>query len=103
MQHVEREVELPSPPAEVWQAVIDPVRLGDWLGGDLDVTLRPGWCLMQSRFVIGGMAAVPQGPGTLFAGCGGLRLPGGRLLVAAVGGDRGAQRVVRRLRENCGG
>jgi len=23
MQHVEREVEVPSPPAEVWQAVID--------------------------------------------------------------------------------
>ena len=42
MQHVEREVQLPSPPAEVWQAVIDPVRLGDWLGGDLDVSLRPG-------------------------------------------------------------
>jgi hypothetical protein len=70
--------------------------------GRFDVTLRPGWCLMQSRFVVGGMAAVPQGGGTLFAGCGGLRVPGSRLLMAAVG-DRGAQRIVRRLWENCGG
>lgn len=68
--------------------------------GRFDVTLRPGWCLMQSRFVIGGMAAVPQGAGTLFAGCGGLRIPGGRVLTAAVG-DRGARRIIRRLRENC--
>jgi uncharacterized protein YndB with AHSA1/START domain len=42
MQHVEREVRVASPAAEVWEAVIDPVRLGDWLGGDLDVSLRPG-------------------------------------------------------------
>lgn len=69
--------------------------------GRFTVELRSGWCLMQSRFVVGGMAAVPDGEGTLFAGCGGLRLPGGRLLLAAVGGDRGAQRVIRRLRRNC--
>ncbi|MFD9727270.1 hypothetical protein [Streptomyces sp. NPDC059072] len=41
-----------------------------------DVVLRPGWCLMQSRFVIGGMAAVPEGEGTRFGFFGGLRLPG---------------------------
>ncbi|WP_328926720.1 hypothetical protein OG429_20385 [Streptomyces sp. NBC_00190] len=41
-----------------------------------DVVLRPGWCLMQSRFVVGGMAAVPEGDGTRFAFFGGLRLPG---------------------------
>ncbi|MFE9631840.1 hypothetical protein [Streptomyces sp. NPDC006463] len=41
-----------------------------------DIVLRPGWCLMQSRFVVGGMAAVPEGHGTRFAFFGGLRLPG---------------------------
>jgi len=45
-----------------------------------DVVLRPGWCMMQSRFLIGGMAAVPEAGGTRFAFLGGLRLPGMRLL-----------------------
>jgi hypothetical protein len=44
-----------------------------------DVVLRPGWCMMQSRFLIGGMAAVPEAGGTRFAFLGGLRLPGIRL------------------------
>jgi hypothetical protein len=35
---------------------------------------------MQSRFLIGGMAAVPEGAGTRFAFLGGLRLPGAKLL-----------------------
>ena len=42
MEHIEREVQLPNPPVEVWEAVIDPARLGEWLGGELDVSLRPG-------------------------------------------------------------
>ena len=45
-----------------------------------DVVLRPGWCVMQSRFLIGGMAAAPEGESTRFAFLGGLRLPGIRLL-----------------------
>jgi len=45
-----------------------------------DVVLRPGWCVMQSRLLIGGMAAIPEGEGTLFAFLGGLRLRGIRLL-----------------------
>lgn len=45
-----------------------------------DVVLRPGWCVMQSRFLIGGMAATPEGDSTRFAFLGGLRLPGIRLL-----------------------
>jgi len=45
-----------------------------------DVVLRPGWCVMQSRFLIGGMAAAPEAEGTRFAFLGGLRLPGIRLL-----------------------
>ncbi|MER5416903.1 hypothetical protein ACFWB2_26310 [Streptomyces virginiae] len=44
-----------------------------------DIVLRPGWCLMRSRFVIGGMAAVAEGDGTRLAFFGGLRLPGIRL------------------------
>jgi len=45
-----------------------------------DVVLRPGWCVMQSRFLIGGMAAAPEGDGTRFAFLGGFRLPGLRLI-----------------------
>jgi len=45
-----------------------------------DVVLRPGWCVMQSRFIIGGMAAAPDGQATRFAFLGGLRMPGVRLL-----------------------
>ncbi|WP_063754852.1 SRPBCC family protein [Streptomyces sp. NRRL F-2580] len=41
-----------------------------------DVVMRPGWCLMQSRFVLGGMAAVAERDGTRFAFFGALRLPG---------------------------
>ncbi len=41
------------------------------------VVLQPGWCLMQSRFLIGGMAATPeQADGrTRFAFLGGFRGP----------------------------
>jgi hypothetical protein len=57
-------------------------RARGWLGqrARFDVVLRPGWCVMQSRFIIGGMAAVPEGEGTRFAFLGGFRLPGIRLL-----------------------
>lgn len=40
-----------------------------------DVVLRPGWCLMQSRYLVGGMAATTEGSGTRFAFLGGLRWP----------------------------
>lgn len=65
--------------------------------GAFDVILKPGWCLMQSRLVIGGMAATPDGDGTRFAGCGALRLPGSALLGKAVG-SRSAERIIARLR-----
>jgi uncharacterized protein YndB with AHSA1/START domain len=42
MEHIEREVQLRNPRREVWEAMIDPARLGDWLGGELEVTVRPG-------------------------------------------------------------
>lgn len=38
-----------------------------------EVRLAPGWCLMQSRLVVGGMAAVPEGSGTRFAMLGAVR------------------------------
>lgn len=44
-----------------------------------DVVLRPGWCVMRSRFVLGAMAAMPDPEGTRFAALGGFRLPGARL------------------------
>jgi hypothetical protein len=55
-----------------------------------DVVLRPGWCLMRSRFVVGAMAAVQEAEGTRFASLGGFRLPGARLAVPllTVLGDR---------------
>lgn len=45
------------------------------LRAHFDVVLRPGWCWMESRFVIGAMAATPTPAGTRFALLGGLRLP----------------------------
>ncbi|MFC9293064.1 hypothetical protein ACFTWH_01100 [Streptomyces sp. NPDC057011] len=49
-----------------------------------DISLKPGWCLMQSRFVLGGLAAVPEGEGTRFAFFGALRVPGVRLVDRAL-------------------
>jgi hypothetical protein len=61
---------------------------------DFEVVLRPGWCVMQSRFVLGAMAAVPEGDGTRFATLGGFRFPGARLLGPLTGllGDAAIRR-----------
>ena len=40
-----------------------------------DVVLRPQWCLMRSRFLIGGMAATAENGATRFAFLGGFRGP----------------------------
>ncbi|GHI06327.1 hypothetical protein [Streptomyces cellostaticus] len=40
---------------------------------DFEVRLAPGWCLMQSRLIVGGMAAVPEDGGTRFAVLGATR------------------------------
>ncbi|MER5730663.1 hypothetical protein ABT084_20420 [Streptomyces sp. NPDC002138] len=45
-----------------------------------DVVLRPGWCLMQSKVLLGAMAAIPDGSGTTFAFMSGLRIPGASAL-----------------------
>lgn len=64
-----------------------------------DVVLRPGWCLMQSRLVIGGIAAAPEAGATRCAFLGGLRVPGIRLMdpqLRAVAGQL-TRRALRRL------
>ncbi|MEU0569112.1 hypothetical protein ABZ297_27560 [Nonomuraea sp. NPDC005983] len=70
-----------------------------------DIVLRPGWCVMQSRFLLGGMAAVPDGGRTRFAFLGGFRFPGMRLLAPAVEPlVRGyGPLVIRRLRDRLTG
>jgi hypothetical protein len=72
-----RSFEITSAPGERMTA-----RARGWLGqrARFDVVLRPGWCVMQSRFLIGGMAAAPDPDGTRFAFLGGLRVPGMRLI-----------------------
>lgn len=49
-----------------------------------DVVLRPGWCVMRSRFLLGGMAVVETPAGTRFAFLGGLRFPGLFLMAPAL-------------------
>jgi uncharacterized protein YndB with AHSA1/START domain len=39
---VERELLVPSEPDEAWEAVADPERLGDWLGGEVELDPVPG-------------------------------------------------------------
>ncbi|MFP3991083.1 hypothetical protein U9R90_27155 [Streptomyces sp. E11-3] len=43
--------------------------------------LRPGWCWLQSRFLIIGMAAAPGPEGTRVALTGGVRVPGRTAIV----------------------
>jgi hypothetical protein len=47
-----------------------------------DAVLRPGWCWMQSRYVVFGLAAVPVEGGTLVARAGSTRRRGLRRLLA---------------------
>lgn len=39
---VERSVELGSPPDEVWRHIIDGRLLSEWMGGEVQITMRPG-------------------------------------------------------------
>jgi uncharacterized protein YndB with AHSA1/START domain len=47
---IERELELPAPPDEVWQAVTDPAWLALWLADEVTLELTPGG---EARFRIG--------------------------------------------------
>jgi hypothetical protein len=108
---------LDAPYDRVWRAAADleaslpalvrPLRSFTMLGPDVaravsvlghrarfEVVLQPGWCLMQSRYVIGGMAAVPDGDGTRFAVLGASRVVSGRGLRPA-GRRLGAGMLIR--------
>lgn len=39
---IHREIVLPAPREEVWEALTDPERLEDWFANDVDIDLRPG-------------------------------------------------------------
>jgi hypothetical protein len=67
-----------------------------------EVRLSPGWCLMQSRLIVGGMAAVPEGDGTRFAVLGAARptaLRPAQWLYGRLLGDRRGRKFVRRIAE----
>lgn len=49
-----------------------------------DIVLRPGWCIMRSRFLLGGLAAVAEGDHTRFAFLGGVHVPAQRLVAPAL-------------------
>ncbi|MEV0324482.1 hypothetical protein ACIBKX_35735 [Streptomyces sp. NPDC050658] len=57
---------------------------------------RPGWCWLQSRFLLIGAAATPEGPGTRVAFTGGVRLPT-RAALIPLGVRREGDRSVRKL------
>lgn len=42
MTDVEREIVLPASQKDVWEEVIDPSRLGEWFGADVDGELSEG-------------------------------------------------------------
>ncbi|MCZ0988053.1 hypothetical protein [Streptomyces diastatochromogenes] len=67
-----------------------------------EVRLAPGSCLMQSRLIVGGMAAVPEGAGTRFAVLGATRptaLRPVQWLYGSLLGERRGQAFVHRLTE----
>jgi uncharacterized protein YndB with AHSA1/START domain len=39
---ITRELTLPAPPDEVWQALTDPDRLAEWFANEVELDLRPG-------------------------------------------------------------
>jgi uncharacterized protein YndB with AHSA1/START domain len=41
-ERVTREIEVQAQPEEVWDAVADAGRLGEWLDAEVDLDLRPG-------------------------------------------------------------
>jgi uncharacterized protein YndB with AHSA1/START domain len=39
---ITRELELPAPPDEVWEALTDPDHLAEWFANDVELDARPG-------------------------------------------------------------
>jgi hypothetical protein len=64
----------------------------------LSVILRPGWCWMQSRFLLVGVAASPCPEGTLVALTGGVRVPGHAMIIPVLARHESAH-ALRRLEE----
>lgn len=67
-----------------------------------DVELRSGWCWMQSRFLLVGLAATAVPEGTLVAQTGGIRVPGRSALVplgVRAAGDKALARLAARIAE----
>ena len=64
-----------------------------------DIVLRPGWCVMRSRFLLGGLAAAPDGQRTRLAFLGGVHIPAQRAAAPALGlfGRRAGPRVLTRF------
>ncbi|MGA5064023.1 hypothetical protein ACPB9E_09635 [Streptomyces exfoliatus] len=58
--------------------------------------LRPGWCWLQSRFLVIGMAAVDEGGRTRVALTGGVRAPG-RAALVPFGARRELEEAMTRL------
>lgn len=42
MDDVKKELELDCEPERAWRAISEPAELSEWLGGEVDVELRPG-------------------------------------------------------------
>ncbi len=97
---IERELELPAAPGEVWQALTDPDWLSQWLADEVMLDLRPGG---EARFRIGDQVRSgwveeisPPGGGALpGAGTGSDVVPGagGRLVFWWAQDDEPASRV----------
>jgi len=64
-----------------------------------DIVLRPGWCVMRSRFLLGGMAAVPDGQQTRFAFFGATHIPVQKAAAPALSllGQRAGPRILTRF------
>ncbi|WP_205856672.1 hypothetical protein [Phytoactinopolyspora endophytica] len=62
----------------------------------IEGTQRPGWCWLQSRFLLIGIAAAPLGAQTLVAFTGGVRIPG-RAALVPVGVRREGRHSLARL------
>lgn len=66
----------------------------------LEGVVRPGWCWLQSRFLLIGIAATDAGPGrTRVAMTGGVRVPG-RAALVPIGVKAAARGALRRLAEH---
>jgi hypothetical protein len=67
--------------------------------GHVVIISRPGWCVLQCRFVVGGMAAVAEGAGTRIAIYRGIWAPAGRILPSRIT-ERATRQTLARVREH---